>query len=87
MWCASGYQIPEYYTKAHIRGLEAALSMAQLGQASFLRESVAVALDYGYYKAERGEFPESGFTVLFCDMGSHCTTVTLVQFFNVGGGE
>ena len=50
---------------------------------SFLRESIAVALDYGYFKAENREFPAQGSTILFCDMGSHCTTVTIVRFFNV----
>ena len=75
--------MPEYYTKSNIRGLEVALSLAHLGQASFLRESIAVALDYGYCKAENHEFPAQGSTILFCDMGSHCTTVTIVRFFNV----
>ena len=43
----------------------------------------AVALDYGYYKATRKEFPEEGSVVLFCDMGKYATTVTVVCFTNV----
>lgn len=60
-----------------------ALAIGKLGAVSFIRENVAVALEYGYYKAMRKEFPAQGFTVLFCDMGMCCTTLTIVQYFNV----
>lgn len=46
-----------------------------------------MALDYGYCKAENHEFPVQGSTILFCDMGSHCTTVTIVRFFNVAAAR
>lgn len=54
-----------------------------MGEAAFIRESTAVALDYGYYKAMRKEFPDEGKTVLFCDMGAYSTTITVVHFTNV----
>jgi molecular chaperone DnaK (HSP70) len=57
--------------------------MSNLGEVGFLRENVAVALDYGYYKAQRGEFPESGTTVLFCDVGAYCSTLSVVRYTNV----
>ena len=48
---------------------------------------VAVALDYGYFKAQHREFPEGGYVVLFCDMGEYCTTLSLVRFTNVRFGR
>lgn len=54
-----------------------------MGEAVFIRENVAVALDYGHYKAMQKEFPEGGSTVLFCDMGAYSTTITVVVFTNV----
>lgn len=60
------------------------MKLRDMGEAAFIRENVAVALDYGHYKAMQKEFPEGGSTVLFCDMGAYSTTVTVVVFTNVG---
>ena len=76
-------QVPPYYTTSNIRGLATALNMRNLGNAVCLRENVAVALDYGYYKAMSNEFPDTGSTVIFCDMGGMTTTITVVHFTNV----
>lgn len=76
-------QVPLYYRAANIRGVATALAMSDLTDASFIQENLAVALDYGYYKATRKEFPEEGSVVLFCDMGKYATTVTVVRFTNV----
>ena len=75
--------IPSYYRDSHIRGLEMALYLSQLGQAVFIPEGIAIALDYGYVKAMKNQFPEEGKVVLFCDMGELATTVTIVRYTNV----
>ena len=75
--------IPSYYRDSHIRGLELALSLSQLGQAVFIPEGIAIALDYGYVKATKNQFPEEGKVILFCDMGELATTVTIVRYTNV----
>ena len=57
--------------------------MSELGSVAFIPETVAVALDYGYFKAQHREFPEGG----YCDMGEYCTTLSLVRFTNVRFGR
>ena len=68
---------------SHIRGLQAAMSLRNMGDAAFIRENVAVALDYGWHTAIRGGFPAEGRTVLFCDMGGMARTISVVHFTNV----
>lgn len=75
--------LPPYYSVSNVRGIELALDMSELGSVAFIPETVAVALDYGYFKAHQHEFPEGGYVVLFCDMGKYCTTLSLVRFTNV----
>ena len=59
------------------------MKLSNLTNVAFIRENVAVALDYGYYGSLQGRFPEEGSTVLFCDMGSLSTTLTVAYFTNV----
>lgn len=75
--------IPSYYRDSNVRGVELALTLNEFGQAAFIPEGVAIALDYGYMKAINHQFPSEGKVVLFCDMGQIATTVTIVHFTNV----
>ena len=59
------------------------MKLSNMTNVAFIRENVAVALDFGYYESLQGRFPEEGSTVLFCDMGAFSTTLTVVYFKNV----
>ena len=75
--------MPLYYKTSNIRGIATALALSKMKNVSFIEENLAVALDYGYYKAQFEKFPASGSVVLFCDMGKYATTVTVARFTNV----
>lgn len=49
--------IPPYYSLSNVRGIEVALEMSELGPVAFIPETVAVALDYGYFKASPARIP------------------------------
>ena len=76
--------MPLYYNTSNLRGIATALALSKMSNVSFIEENLAVALDYGYYKAQVEKFPAGGSVVLFCDMGKFATTITVVRFTNVG---
>ena len=77
------FQIPSYFTKAHLEGIQFALDCKSLGQASFVYDNVATAIDFYYHRNEVGSFSNDPTTVLFIDMGHVATTCTLVRFSKV----
>lgn len=48
----------------------------------FIRNSLAIAIEYGYYNAVHGGFTNKE-TVLFCDIGSEHTTLCICSFYQV----
>lgn len=59
-----------------------ALDLKGLGEAVFLQENVAVAVEFGYYRNLEGEFKESQL-VVFADMGCEAATLTAVEYSTV----
>lgn len=76
-------QIPSYYTKANIRGLQVALNAKSFGPASFVRDYVAACVDYGYHRNLVGDFDNESKTVLFVNMGHSYTSCTLARYEKV----
>ncbi|KAK8826802.1 hypothetical protein WA556_004391, partial [Blastocystis sp. ATCC 50177/Nand II] len=72
--------IPSYYSESHIKGIQMALDCKNLGEACFVRDNVAVAVDYGYNGNRVGNFDSQSRVVLFVDMGSVATTCTVVRY-------
>lgn len=76
-------QIPSYYTKANIRGLQLALNAKSFGPASYVRDYVATCVDYGYHRNLVGDFDKQSKTVLFVNMGHSYTSCTLARYEKV----
>ena len=57
--------------------------MKDFKEIQFIRDYVATALDYGYYRNLEKEFQENPRVVFFVDMGAVCTTLTLVRYTHV----
>lgn len=60
-----------------------ALDCKNLGEACFVRDNVAVAVDYGFNGNRVGTFDAHSSVVLFVDMGSVATTCTIVRYEKV----
>lgn len=60
-----------------------ALDVKNYKTAYFIRDYIATAVDYGYYRNLNDEFPKAT-VVLFVDMGAVATTATLVRYSKVG---
>ena len=61
-----------------------ALDCKNLGEACFVPDNVAVAVDYGFNGNRVGNFDTQSRIVLFVDMGSIATTCTIVRYEKVG---
>lgn len=59
-----------------------ALDLKGLGDAVFLQENVAVAVEFGYYRNAEGEFKDAQL-VVFADMGCEAATLTAVEYTTV----
>ena len=57
--------------------------MKNFKEIRFIRDYVATALDYGYYRNLDEEFQDKSRVVFFVDMGAVCTTLTLVRYSHV----
>lgn len=62
--------------------MQLALDCKNLGEAVFLRENVAVATEYGYYRNKENEFTTPR-VVVFADMGCEAATLTAVEYSQV----
>ena len=60
-----------------------ALDCKNFGEAIYLRDNIAVAVDYGYFRNADHAFDSSPLTVLFMDMSATATTLTIVEYTKV----
>ena len=60
-----------------------ALDCKNLGEACFVRDNVAIAVEYGYHCNRDGDFAAQSRVVLFVEMGTVATTCTLVRYKKV----
>ena len=60
-----------------------ALDCKNLGEACFVRDNVAIAVEYGYHCNRDGDFDTQSRVVLFVEMGTVATTCSLVRYEKV----
>ena len=62
--------------------MQLALDLKGLGEAVFLQENVAVAVEFGYYRNTDNMFATRQL-VVFADMGCEAATLTAVEYTTV----
>lgn len=60
-----------------------AMDCKNFGEAVYIRDNIAVAIDYGYFRNADHAFDVSPLKVLFIDMSATATTLTLVEYSKV----
>lgn len=76
-------QVPSYFTDEQLDEFEVGLHVSQITDYVLIRETDAIAIEYGYMKNLHNEF-ETPVTVLFVGVGFSESQAFVVEYSKVG---